>query len=436
MRIALLFAAALLACRPGVPRTLRRPPPVPLAEGVTAFERVSVVRMDRDTVLHDQTVVVRGGRIERIGPAASIAIPTGAFRVDGRGRFLMPALADMHVQLSPNSWRLRRELALYLTSGVTMVRNLDGRSPHLRWRDRVQRGETLGPTILTCGPPIGSDTSLLGRSDDLLGNRVAALGTTVERMLRDRRSVVSIRPEVMEQRRRGYDCIAVESPTNWTPARYDALVAAGRTTGMPLGGDFARNLPLDVNLRGRTTADRLDAYIRAQAPSAFTDAAAARDSVARDIAGRTRAAGVAVSTRLFGLPSTDRPLMRRVMRALAERDATLILATEATLRSQIVPGASAHHELRELVAAGLTPFEALRTATANPAIVLGVPGEFGIVVPGARADLLLLDANPLEDVGNTERLAGVMVRGRWLPPGELRRMRAEATAPRRVPRPW
>jgi imidazolonepropionase-like amidohydrolase len=204
---------------------------------------------------------------------------------------------------------------------------------------------------------------------------------------------------------------------------------------MPLTGDFARNLPLDVNLRGRTTADRLDSYIREQASDAYTDAAT-RDSVARDVSRQTRAAGVAVSTRLFGLPSTDRPLMRRVIRALAERDATLLLATGATLRSQIVPGASAHHELRELVAAGLTPFEALRTATANPAIVLGVPGELGIVVPGARADLLLLDANPLADVGNTERLAGVMVRGRWLPPAELRRMREEATAPRRIPRPW
>lgn len=430
-RVWVLVIATLVACRPGVPRTLRRPPAVPLALGVTAFERVHVVRMDRDAVLHDQTVLVRDGRIERVGPAASTPIPAGAFRVDGRGRYLMPALADMHVQLSPNAWRLRREFALYLASGVTMVRNLDGRSPHLRWRDRVRRGEALGPTILTCGPPIASDSSLLGRSDDLLGNRIAALGTSVERMLRDRRPVVSIRPEVMEQRRRGYDCISVESPTDWTPARYDALVVAARTMGMPLTGDFARNLPLDVNLRGRTTADRLDAYFRAQlTPDVYSNTPEARDSLARDVARQTRAAGVVVSTRLFGLPSSDRPLMRRIVRALADEDATLVLATEATLRSQTVPGVSAHHELRELVAAGLTPFAALRTATGNPAIVLGVPGEFGIVVPGARADLLLLDANPLEDVGNTERLAGVMVRGRWLEAAELRRMREQANAPR------
>jgi imidazolonepropionase-like amidohydrolase len=347
----------------------------------------------------------------------------------------MPALADMRVQLSPNSWRLRRELALYVAHGVTTVRNLDGRSPHVRWRERVRRGEEVGPAIITCGPPIGSDTSLFGRSDDLLGNRVAALGTGIERLLRDRRPVVSIRPEVMDQRRAGYDCVAVDSPSDWTPARYDALVAAARAMNMPLAGDFARNLPLDVNLRGRTTADRLDAYFHAQlTPDVYSDEPAARDSLARDVARRTRAAGVAVSTGLARAGATDRPLLRRLVRALAAEDATLLLGTEATLRSPVTPGASAHWELRELVAAGLSPFQALRAATANAAIVLGVPGEFGIVVPGARADLLLLDANPLDDVANTQRLAGVMLRGRWLGAADLRRMREQATAPRRLPR--
>jgi imidazolonepropionase-like amidohydrolase len=429
--IALAAAASVAACGPATSRPIRRPPPVPLAAEILAFEHANVVRMDRDTVLDDQTVIVRDGRVTVVGPATATAIPAGATRVDARGRYLMPALADMHVQLSPNAWRLRRELVAYVAAGVTLVRNLDGRSPHVRWRDRIERGEAFGPTIVTCGPPIASDTAMFGRSDDLLGNRIAALGTSVERMLRDRRPVVSIRPEVMDQRRRRYDCITAETPTDWTPARYDALVAAARAMGMPLTGDFARNLPLETNLLGRTTADRLDAYLRAQLPpEAYADATA-QDSVARHVARLTRAAGVAVSTRLFGLPSEERPLMRRVVRALAAEDARLILGTEATLRSATAPGASAHLELRELVAAGLTPYEALRTATANAAIVLGVPGEFGIVAPGARADLLLLDANPLADVGNTERIVGVMLRGRWLTAADLRRITERESLP-----PW
>ncbi len=435
---ALLVCAALTACGLRTPRPARRPPLVPLGEGITVFERVSVVRMDRDAVLRDQNVVVQDGRIMHVGPAASTPVPVGALRVEADGRYLMPALADMHVQLSPNAWRLRRELALYVLAGVTTVRNLDGRSPHLRWRDRVRRGETLGPAILTCGPPIANDTSMFGRSDDILGNRIAALGTSVERMLRDRRTVVSIRPEVMDQRRRGYDCIAVESPTDWTPARYDALVAAARAMGMPLVGDFARNLSLDENLRGRTTADRLDAYFREQlTPDVYSDEPASRDSLARDVARRIRRTGVAVSTRLVGLASPERPLMRRIVHSLVDEGATLVMGTEATLRSPIVPGASVHDELRELVAAGLTPFEALRTATTNPAIVLGIAGDLGIVAPGARADLLLLDGNPLEDVANTQRLAGVMIRGRWLGARDLQRIRDQqnTTGWRRV-RVW
>src|SRR5687767_9143168 len=102
---ALLLVAVLTACGPRTPRPIRRPAPLPLAEGVTVFERVNLVRMDRDVVLPDQSVIVDNGRIVHVGPTASTSIPTGAFRVDSRGRYLMPALADMHVQLSPNAWR-------------------------------------------------------------------------------------------------------------------------------------------------------------------------------------------------------------------------------------------------------------------------------------------------------------------------------------------
>jgi imidazolonepropionase-like amidohydrolase len=217
-----------------------------------------------------------------------------------------------------------------------------------------------------------------------------------------------------------------------------ALAAAARAAGMPLAGELARNLPLDVNLRGRSSADRLDEYFRAQRTRTLNpaDDSAARDSVARSIARRARDAGVAVSTRLVRATRAGLPLQRRVLRALAADSATIVLATGSMLRSTSVPGLAAHEELRELVAAGLTPLQALRAATANPAIMLGAAGEFGIVAPGARADLLLLDANPLEDVSNTGRLAGVMVRGRWLPASELQRTRDEVEAALRRRRPW
>jgi imidazolonepropionase-like amidohydrolase len=88
----------------------------------------------------------------------------------------------------------------------------------------------------------------------------------------------------------------------------------------------------------------------------------------------------------------------------------------------VIPGFSVHDELMDLTSAGLTPYEALRAATFNPAEFLGVAGEAGSIAAGKRADLLLLEANPLEDVSNASRRAGVMVRGLWLPEEELRKM--------------
>jgi imidazolonepropionase-like amidohydrolase len=88
----------------------------------------------------------------------------------------------------------------------------------------------------------------------------------------------------------------------------------------------------------------------------------------------------------------------------------------------VMPGFALHHELELLVAAGLSPYDALRTATANVAEFLGRSNEFGVVAPGARADLLLLDADPLRDVGSVERSSGVMVRGRWFDGEALGRM--------------
>jgi hypothetical protein len=106
-------------------------------------------------------------------------------------------------------------------------------------------------------------------------------------------------------------------------------------------------------------------------------------------------------------------LISTLTRSFHRAGVRLMAGTDAPIPG-VLPGFSLHDELKLLVDAGLTPYQALRTATANPADFLGRPGEFGTVTTGARADLVLLDANPLSDVGNAVRPAGVMVRGRWL----------------------
>jgi len=107
-------------------------------------------------------------------------------------------------------------------------------------------------------------------------------------------------------------------------------------------------------------------------------------------------------------------VIEKLVLAFHKAGVRLLVGTDA-MNTGVVPGFSAHDELADLVAAGLTRFEALRAATANAAEFLAEPGDSGIVAVGQKADLLLLDANPLEDIANTRRIAGVILHGRWLP---------------------
>jgi len=114
-----------------------------------AIEHATVVPMTRDTVLLDHTVLVAGGRITWLGPAAGARIPVGAERLDATGLHLIPGLADMHVHLE------RADFARYLDAGITTVRNMRGRPDHLAWRNSVNRGTLTGPRIYTAGPGLG-----------------------------------------------------------------------------------------------------------------------------------------------------------------------------------------------------------------------------------------------------------------------------------------
>jgi imidazolonepropionase-like amidohydrolase len=106
-------------------------------------------------------------------------------------------------------------------------------------------------------------------------------------------------------------------------------------------------------------------------------------------------------------------MLEKLVRAFHAAGVRLLVGTDA-MNTGVVPGSSAHDEMADLVAAGLTPFEALRAATANVAEFLGQIGDSGTVAVGQKADLILLDANPIQDITNTRRISGVMIRGRWL----------------------
>lgn len=414
-----------------------------------AFVDVAMLPMDGERVLPNQTVLVKGDRIVAVGPTAASTLPAEATRIDGRGKFLMPGLTEMHGHNPPpgsSPQYVADVYFLFLANGVTTVRSMLGWPGQLELREKVRSGELLGPTLHLAGP------SFSGQSTP--GPEVA-----VQR--------------VREQNAEGWDLLKVHPGLRRNT--YDAMAATARELGIA----FAGHIPADVGLlhaieRGQRTIDHLDGYIE----HLMGDAGPLDPAALADAVRRTREAGIAVvptmelweailgadePADLFARPELkylpkalveqwkagyerrrgaagfDPAKARRIadnrkllLRALAEGGVTVLFGTDAP---QIfsVPGFSIHREAAAMEAAGLSRFEILRSATAVVGEHLRSADPFGTIVPGARADLLLLEANPLADLGALARRAGVMVRGRWLPEAEIQRGLAEIAARNAMP---
>lgn len=454
-----LATLALAACRDPASAPGFSPPPV---SGSTVFQDVAVLRMTgQSEPVAGRSVLVRDGRIEAIRPAGEMVAPEGARVVEGAGRVLIPGLADLHVHLErlPDP----RLLALFLTHGVTTVRNMDGRPFVLEWRRRIGAGELLGPGIVTAGPilegpdPFWDDTRVVDGPQEA-------------------------RRAVLEQVAAGYDFIKVYHTLR--PDAYRAVLDAAAGAGVPVAGHAPNGIPFEELLTGgQRSIEHLDGYI---------EVIEAEDSPLRDrwswhklylgvpvdgerIAAAARAtaeAGVWNVPTLTVKGKIDRPevvegwlddprlrnlpedlvgvwrsetlprlehldeddlaalergeaVRRRLVAALHRAGAPILAGTD-TPNPFVLPGASLYEELERLVAAGLSPYEVLAAATSEAGRFLAggagsqAAGQAGTITEGAPADLVLLEASPVEDIANTRRIAGVMVQGRWLPEGQLR----------------
>lgn len=457
--------AAVLLMAAATPILAQAPPPSPPPPPpAIAIENATVIPMDSERVLEDHTVVIDGRRIVAMGPSASTPAPPGATRVDARGRFLIPGLAEMHGHFpSPQGVAQYGEefadrlLFLNLACGVTTVRGMIGGPRDLRVREEVARGVRVGPQIFTAGPSIN-------------GNSVP--------------DVRAARQTVTEQRAAGYDLLKIHPGV--PRAAFDEVARTARAEAIP----FAGHVPADVGLvrallSGMRTVEHLDGYVEALQKDGvavpadvgffgFSILDTVDEGKIAPLAAATRAAGAwntpteILVDNLFGGASLDeiaaRPemryvpaamrqqwatgaqqyrgagfdaararrfveLRRRMLRALRDAGAGILLGADAPQVFN-VPGYATLRELEALVAAGLTPFQALQAGTRNPAIALGVPDSFGTIEVGRRADLLLLDADPLADIRNVWKRAGVVVAGRWMPAAELdARLAQYAAAP-------
>ena len=159
-----LALVALIPALAAVVAAAREPQPRPQPAGGVAFVGVTVVPMDRDRLIPDQTVIVQGERIIALGPAARTTVPAGVTRVDARGKFLMPGLAEMHAHIPSGGSAAanadaERTLFLYLANGVTTIRGMLGDASHLALRERAARGEILSPRIYTAGPQLNGNSA-------------------------------------------------------------------------------------------------------------------------------------------------------------------------------------------------------------------------------------------------------------------------------------
>ena len=426
------------------------PPPV-IVEGDLAFVNVNVVPMDGERIVEGQTVVIDEGRIRSIDNAAHVEPAEGVEIVDAAGHYLMPGLAERHGHL-PNPRMsdedIKNLLFLYVANGVTTVRGMQGDPSQFDLRSSIARGLLLGPHLYL------ASVSMSGRNV-----------TTPEEAARLARGYQV----------EGYDLIKTHE--GLAPEAFEALAATAAEVGIPFGG----HVPDAVGLRralaaGQVSIDHLDNYVEALVPPAAQDddvggLLAAGTLVDRvdearipELVRATVDAGAWVvptmvlwETAFFGDRSSadivrERPevrymppetverwreavdrrlaesdpeanrrvaaLRRRILAALADGGARIALGTDSP---QIfsVPGFAMHHEMALYVEVGMTPYEVLEIGTRRPAEYFDAADEFGTVAVDRRADLILLTANPLDDIANVRRRAGVMVGGRWLPEADI-----------------
>ena len=438
------------------------------ADAPVAIVNVNVIPMDRERVLANQTVIVRNGIISAIGDSRRISVPKGARRIEGRNKFLIPGLMDMHVHLMsdedefPNALA-EDELKVMLAHGVTPIRLMTGTPEQLVLRARAARGEIISPTIYAASP------QFIGKKSN------NAYVVTNESEARE---------SVRQAKRDGYDFLKIT--TNVKAEVYEAIVdEAAKQNIRVIGHADSRSVGLARALKAGQQIEHLDSYLEALLPDNAPIKGSVSDiylynpknwesidyldeSKIPEIAKATVASNPFCTPTLtlfkytFGIGRTEESIRaqpdarfyppkvmdfwlgvnKRYWSTVgaapqsAERHARYVEIRNKIVRAihaaggKIMAGSdspewillygfSLHRELKTLNEAGLSTFTVLSAATRNPAEFFGALKQTGTIEVGKRADMVLLEANPLADISNTEKRAGVMLKGRYFTQSEM-----------------
>lgn len=397
-----LIGLLLLSCTavPTAPTTVPPPPHArtplpPLFAGELALVGVHVISMREENVLRDRTVVIHDGRIREIGPADEVDIGS-AVRIDGAGRHLVPGLIDMHVHPGEET------IDAFTDAGITTVRAMAGTERVAGLRTRAAAGEMV-PTVFSAGPVVDGSPPVWPGSDEAMDPAAGA---------------AAVRRHADE----GWDFVKVYN--RLPPPVYQAILAEAAAVGITVVGHIPLAATLMAGARGgHASVEHLtgigEEVAGGRFPAAWVSADAARaGAVARDLAGTgawvTPTLGIlaALADQYLTPGDADRAKANQRMAVKALRDAgvPILAGTDAGI-GPIPAGISLAAELELLVEAGLSPYEALAAATSEAARFLDLEDEIGTIAVGARADLILLDGNPLVDISAVREPALVILRG-------------------------
>lgn len=427
-----------------------------------AVTHVSIIPIDREQILPDQTVLIQDGIIRWIGPSSKASIPKQAVRIDGTNKYLLPGLMDMHMHFfyeqGLDKKFLTDEAKLMLSRGITTTRIMCGDPEYLALKDKINKGLTPGPELFVVSP------QLVGRWTfriKLFGNIAATPSEGVALVKRFKQE--------------GYDEIKLTFFLK--PDVYDAIIATAAEINIKVTGHVGPDIKLPRALAARQQIEHLDEFIETLLPdttynhgisvsgtgiwqknTAWKTVPFMDESRIPALVAQVRKAGIYVTPTNYFLitcfalgqtdeeikaspdyayipaflkqdreigrnrfwqnppPESDRKryidLRFKMTKALYDGGVPLMAGSDGP-EWYLAQGFSLHNELEMFVRAGLSNYAALETATINPARYLGIDNRTGTIQVGKEADLLLLDKNPLEDIRNASSIKGIFNRKLW-----------------------